>query len=453
MDNRCREHPASLPAKTPYYLLLFLIPLTKGIPEVVLSVAGLLILLILRWWRRFYALSPRRLRLQRGILLRHTTCIPLSRITTLTIERPLWLRIMGAAKVSVDTDAGTRWWADARLTVPNRHARLFLPESERGRVWRAAPWRLWLMAILSSDSFGGVLLLAAVFRQSSILLGEGIQEAVLNNLETAADMLALIPRTAALLILILVSGWLVGAIRHLLRHMPFTVYRGDATLTVYAGWLTRRIHCCALDAINYADRRQTLTACLLRKHMVYISCTGYGKDRNTLAVILPPCNGTYADRELAAMLPTLTAVAPTLRPCRGALWRYIRIPLFLLPVLPLCGQYVGILFPFWRELSHYLALIGTLPCLWLLAVRIIDRYRAGIGYADGKYTLCYARHLTLHQVTIPRHKIAAIQIRRTPWQRWKGTCDVTLYSYHEARHPHRVRHLSIQAVEKLFSTR
>lgn len=453
MHKRRREHPASLPAKAPYYLLLLLVPLTRGVTEAVLTAVGLLIYWILRRLWRFFTITPRGLRLERGLLLRQITHIPLSRITTLTIERPLWLRIVGAARILVDTDGGTRWAADARLTVPNRHARLFLPDSAEGTLWRPRALRLWLLAVLSSDSFGGVLLLVAILRQSSILLGEGIRDTVLDNLEAAAEMLTAIPRTAALLILILISGWLVGAARHLLRHLPFAVHRGEQTLTVYAGWLTRRIHCCALDAIHYTDSRQTLTGYLFRRHTVYISCTGYGKDKNTLAVIIPPGTRIQAQQELADMLPALIPVAVTLRPCRGALWRYIRLPLILLAALPVCGLVAGLLFPLWRELTRYLALMGVFPCLWLLAVGLIDRHRAGIGYADGKYTLCYARHLTLHRVTLPRHKVAAVRIRQSLWQRWRGTCDVTLYSYHESRRPHRVRHLSIQEVATLFPTR
>lgn len=450
MDKRRREHPASLPPHISYYLLFLLIPLIRGVTEAVLTAAGLLFYWILHRLRYFYTITPRGIILERGILLRRTVHIPLSGITTLTITRPLWLRLLRAAHILVDTDGGTRWAADARLTVPNRCARLFLPDSEGGTLWRPRQRRLCLLAVLSSDSFGGVLLLSAVLRQSSILLGEGIQQTVLNNLEAAADMLTIIPRTAALLILILLCGWLVGALRHLLRHLPFAVHRGEQTLTIYSGWLTRRIHCCSVDAIHYTDIRQTLTACLCRRHTVYISCTGYGKDKHTLAILLPPGTRKQTREELTAMLPSLTPAEMRLRPCRGALWRYIWLPLTLLALLPLCGWGAGLLFPLWRGLILYLTLMGLFPCLWLLAVGIIHRYRAGIGYADGRYTLCYARRLTLHRVTLPRHKVAAVRVRQSPWQQWRGRCDLTLYSYHESRRPHRVRHLSIQEIRTLF---
>lgn len=459
-----REHPAAIPGHFPQYLLLLLLPLVRGvryirIPDgfprwlrgtwIDLTAIGLLLLLpALAWWRRTYDLTPERIRLRRGLIWRRTTYIPLGLVTTLTVERPLWLRMLGAARVAADTDAGNHRMADIRLTVGKARAGLFLPETGEGYTLPISPGRVWLLALLASDSLSGVLLLATVFRQSGILLGEGLQQTLLDNLEAAADAIAVIPRTAALLTLVLLVGWLVGTGRHLLRHLPFSVCRHRDNLTLRAGLLSYRTHCCAVSAINYADRRQTLAAYLLRLHTVYISCTGYGKDKNTLAVLLPPARHRQSHRELRTVLPAFAPARITLRPVRGALLRYIRLPLLLLAAVPPVGQTARVLFPLWRELITYLCLMAVLPCLWLLTVRVLDRCTAGLGHAHGRYTLCYSRRLTLHRVTVPDHKVAAVHVRQSLWQRRRGTCDVKVYSYHEFRHPHRVRHLRLEDVHK-----
>ena len=462
-----REHPAAIPEHSVRYLLLLLPPLLRGmryirIPDgfpqwlrgtwIDLTAAGLLLILpILAWWRRTYDVTPERLRLQRGLIWRRTAYIPLGLVTTLTVERPLWLRMLGAAHVAADTDAGSHRTADVRLTVGREQANLFLPQTDGGYTLPIAGWRVWLLALLASDSFSGILLLATVFRQSGILLGEGLQQALLDNLEAAADAIAIIPRTAALLTMLLMAGWLLGTGRHLLRHLPFSVCRHEDTVTLRAGLFDYRTHGCAVGAIHYADRRQTLTARLLKLHTVYISCTGYGKDKNTLAVLLPPARAGQIQRELAALLPTITPIPLTLRPARGALLRYMRLPLLLLAAIPPTGQVARALFPLWQELILYLCLMATLPCLWLLAVRVLDRCSAGLGHADGRYTAVYSRRLTLHRVTIPAHKVAAVHIRQSLWQRRRGICDIKLYSYHEFRHPHRVRHLRIDEVRQLIN--
>ena len=461
---RRREHPLAIPGHIPYYYLLLLLPLLRGVWYIRLPdgfprwlrgawfdgavIALLLALSAMAWIKRTYDVSQHRLRLCRGIFWTRTTLIPLQLVTTLTVERPLWMRPFGAVRVSADTDAGNHRLADLRLTVWRQQADLFLPDAEDGMYLRVKSWRIWLLCLLSSDSFGGLLLLTAALRQSSVILGEGIRNKVMHNLENAADMLVAIPRTAAVLMLILAVGWVTGTVRHLLRHLPFVLCRREDTLTVYMGQLTRRVHCCAVEAINYVDIRQTLTAHLLKVYTVYISCTGYGKDKNTLAVAIPPCRRITAEWRL--LFPHLKPCAVGLRPAKGALLRYIRLPLVLLLVLPFAGQAVGWVFPIWRELATYLSLLGLLPCLWLGAVRIAARRVAGVGYHDAQVWLCYARRLSLHRVTVPRDKVAAVHIRQSLWQRRRGTCDLRVYSHHEFRRPHKVRHLKYDEVKELL---
>lgn len=461
---RRREHPIAIPGHIPYYYLLLLLPLLRGIWYIRLPdgfprwlrgawfdgavTLALLALSAIAWKRRTYDISPHRLRLCRGIFFTRTTLVPLRWVTTLTVERPLWMRPFGAVRVSADTDGGNHKFADLQLTVWRQQAKLFLPESEDGIYHHAKAWRIWLLSFLSSDSLGGLLLLTAALRQSSVILGEGIRNKVMNNLENAADMLAAIPRTAALLILILAIGWVAGTVRHLLRHLPFALCRRKDTLTIYTGRFTRRIHCCAVDAVNYVDMRQTLPAHLLKVYTVYISCTGYGKDKNTLAVAIPPCR--QVGEEWRLLFPHLRPCAVTLRPAKGALMRYVRWPLMLLLLLPVIGRTAGNLFPLWRELVIYLSLLAALPCLWLGIVRIAAHRVAGVGYANKQYSLCYARGLSLHRVAVPAEKVAAVHIRQALWQRHRNVCDLRIYSNHEFRRPHKVRHLKYDEVKQLL---
>jgi len=461
MNRPHREHPAVLPLRLSLYLWLFILPLIRGIhllgmpgdipgwlhshlPDrlVALFVTGTAVTL---WWHRTYTLSRHSLILRRGVLLRRTTRIPLSHITTLIVERPLWLRLSGGARVVADTDAGNHRMADLRLLVPRGRIAVFLPDSNRVHV-HAAGWRLFLLSVLSSDSLGGFLLLVTVLRHGSILLGEGLRHTVLNNLETAAEALALIPKTAAIVTVALAAAWLVGTVRLFLRHLPFRVCRTQDTLTVYTGFFTRRIHCCALGAVNYLDRQQTLTAYLLGLHIGYINCTGYGKDRNTRAVLIPPCRRAILRLEEELFLPTMSHHILSIHPAKGALLRYWRWPLILLAALPFAVWVGTMLFPHWRSLFTYLALMAVLPCLWLLAVCWIDRRTAGVGVDNGCFCLSYSRFLTLHRVTLPRHKVAMIRIRQSFWQKRKSICDIKVYSHHEFRRPHPVKHLPMKEV-------
>lgn len=467
MSRPQHEHPAALPHRLSFFFWLFLPSLIRWVhflgldgqlPQWLQSylpdrLMGLLLIsgAVALWWRRTYALSHHSLVLRRGVILRRTTHIPLSYITTLTIERPLWLQFFGGARVVADTDAGNHRMADLRLMVRRSQIALFLPDNNRVR-FRAAGWRTLLLSVLSSDSLGGFLLLITVLHHSSVLLGEGLRHTVMANLESAAEAVALIPKTAALIILALAAAWLTGTIRLLLRHLPFRVCRTQDTLTIYTGLFTRRFHCCALGAINYLDRQQTLTTHWLGLYTGYISCTGYGKDRNTRAVLIPPCRYAQVTLEATLFLPTMAHHQRSLRPGKGALWRYGRLPLSLLVLLPLAGWLIAHRFPLWQTLILYLTLAATLPCLWLLGVRWVDRRTAGLGYAKGCFCLSYSRYFTLHRVTIPRSKVSLVLIRQSLWQKRTGTCTVKIYSHHEFRRPHPVHHLPLDSVLTLLDS-
>ncbi|MBE6807208.1 MAG: hypothetical protein E7527_04260 [Ruminococcaceae bacterium] len=465
MNRPHREHPAVLPLRLSLYLWLFLLPLIRGVH--LLGVPGdipawlkshlpdrLVALLVIvtavtLWWHRTYTLSRHSLVLRRGILWRRTTRIPLPLITTLTVERPLWLRLSGGARVVADTDAGHHRLADLTLLVTRRQSGIFLPDANRIR-FRASGGRIFLLSVLSSDSLGGFLLLITVLRHGSILLGEGLQKTVFDNLQSAAEAQAVIPKTAAIVALALTAAWLTGTVRLFLRHLPFRVCRTADTLTVYTGFFTRRVHCCALGAVHYLDRRQTLSAYLLGLFTGYVSCTGYGKDRNTRAVLIPPCRPARLCLEERLFLPALAHHSLSIHPAKGALWRYWQGPLCLLGALPLGAFLGGYLFPHWRHLIAYLAAMAALPCLWLLLVRWADRRTAGLGCEAGCFCLSYSRFLTLHRVTLPRDKVALILTRQSLWQKRRGLCTIKIYSHHEFRRPHPVRHLPLDEVLRLL---
>ena len=447
------------------FLYLLPVPLIRGLLHIhspqglytwlrggwidLLAAALLLLLAGLAWWRHTYRLTTDSLTLRRGILLRRTTVIPLRHITTLTAERRLLYRPFGAVQVTVDTEAGYHRIADATLLVGRQQEALFLPAENAASGLRPVAGRLVLLSLLFSNSLSGILLLAVLLRQLGILLGESVQQLVLDNLQAAADRVAIIPRTAALLGLILLGGWLVTAAGHLLRHLPFTARQQGETLVISTGWLTRRTHTCGLDAVHYTDHRQTLAARLLKKTTIYISCTGYGKDKNTLAVLIPPTGYARAERELAGLLPERMPVPVTVRPTPTALWRYCRAPALVGLGIGLFGQRLVALLPTWATVAAPLVWLGIIPCLWLLAVRLLALRHTGIGYQKGRLTLCLCRRLTLHQVTVPLSHITAVQVRQSPFQRWFGRCDVLVYTANEYRHPHRIRQLPLDAVEKL----
>ena len=466
-----RQHPVAMLQYTFRYLFILLVPLLRGVGVITgpadlyhwirgtwidLSAIFLLLLLpLLEWRQHAYALTEEGFILRRGLLLQRESIIPRRYITTLTVERPFYLRILGAVRIAVDTDAGSNLYADFRLTVGCKQARCLL-ESQRPQAdtpahsYRPSWYGVVILSLLASDSFSGVLLLATTLQQVGIQLGEGFQRQIINNLETVSGYVTILPRTAALIALVLLLGWAVAAIRTMLRLLPFRVSRQGNALTVRTGLLVRRDHICTVPSINYVDMRQSLLSKLLRLHMVFISCIGYGKGKNALSVLLPAAPVSAAREEIQALLPEFNYRKISLKAARFSLFRYCLLPLWGIALLYPACILLQRLFPQWQELIYYLDFMAYIPFVWLLVVKLIDRYTAGLAYEDGFFTLRYSRRFTFHTMLLPRNKVVAYTLRQTPFQKWADTCDVLIFTYNEKRLYHRIKNIPLSPAEALL---
>ncbi|HZG47492.1 MAG TPA: PH domain-containing protein [Allosphingosinicella sp.] len=76
----------------------------------VLIAVGLLLVMLagafLRWWRFTYEVREREIVIQQGLLSRQRRVIPFDRVRDIAIERPLLARLVGTAKVRIETGGG-----------------------------------------------------------------------------------------------------------------------------------------------------------------------------------------------------------------------------------------------------------------------------------------------------------------------------------------------------------
>ena len=102
---------ASLPA-----LLVILFPLlrnpdsTENVTSLVLAVLyGVFALpaILLQYWRFSYRITPKQIVIQNGVLNRKNRSIPIERVQNIQIERNLFARLFGIAKVKIETAGST----------------------------------------------------------------------------------------------------------------------------------------------------------------------------------------------------------------------------------------------------------------------------------------------------------------------------------------------------------
>ncbi len=457
-----RQHPIAILRYSFRYLFLLSVPLIRGLRYIntpqglytwargtwidLVAIMLLLILPFLLWRRHTYCLTDEGFILRRGVVLHSETVIPRHHVSTLSVERPFFLRPLRAARIAIDTDAGDRFRADFTLTVGEQHARDILAERQKTdetirHRFRAHWVHIVVLSLLASNSLSGVLLLATAFYQSGRLLGEAYREQLVGNLTDAANYIRVIPRTAAFIVLVVIIGWSIAAIRNLLRHLPFWATRYETLLAIRNGGLTRRDHLCSVSSIHYLDCRQTIFCKLFRLQIVFIHCIGYGKGRDSLSLLIPASPMTRAEEQSRRLLPEFRPQAVTIRPASHSLLRYILYPLWGIALLYPVARIIAALFPLWQDVIMHLAHITYIPLVWAATVKILDRYTSGIGHGEGFVTLRYSRRLTFHTVTVPRKDIVAYRFRQSPFQRRRKTGDLIIQTYSEEPRRHRIRNI------------
>lgn len=247
---------ASLPA-----LLVILFPLlrnpssTENVTSLVLGVLyGLFALpaILLQYWRFSYRITPKQIVVQSGVLTRKNRSIPTERIQNIQIERSLVARVLGLAKVKIETagSSGTEGSLEyvsadeARIIrqavrsfqrdTPETDAQLQADEKTDAAEPAADPlFAMPLRRVLLSGAFRFSLLYLAVifsvleFFNPETLLQRFVRE---DRMDWLAELVLSHP-AAAIATTVLVAvllGWASGIAVHLARYYNFRLWlEGD----------------------------------------------------------------------------------------------------------------------------------------------------------------------------------------------------------------------------------
>lgn len=468
-----RTHPITIVEFISRYLILLLIPVIRGVYYLLtreqdfydwlggtwldmLVVALILGFSYFRWYFQRYTFDKWGLHVRQGFFVRRETLIPASTISTMSVEAPFYLRPLKAVRLTADTDAGFFRRADCRLTLSVEEARRLMDSRSaekpiKRRVYRPRWTDIAFLSIIVSNTLTGVIFLATFINKAGDILGEEFRRRILDGLEGIASRLTVfIPKTAAILALVLLGGWVVGFVRNFFHYINFTVRREEGTITVRSGWLTKREVSCRVDAVNYLDYRQSIITRLLRLYMVFIHCVGYGKGSNELSVLIPAADSRDCRHTLKMLLPELNGRPPQIRPPKGSLIRYCMLPFWGCVLVPCVAAVTAYFLPSWKQLIFFLGLMLTIPWAWWFLLRVIDRFTAGIAVSTRQMTLRYSWGYTFHTVIIPLERINYVRVRYSIFQKWSGNCDVLVYTYGELGRCHKVENLRLEDVKELL---
>lgn len=469
---RQRMHPVSIFENMSNFFWLLVFPVVRGLFTALrggfwkwlsgawfdLIIVGVIVFLaVMSWLFTTYQLLPNGIAFRRWFPFFQEQFLPYDKLTCSSAIQPVYYRPIGVAQLMLDTDAGSRRRHDFSLTLSWKRAEeiqehltnRLLDERQTRRAYRSGSFYVALLAFMSSNTMTGVVFFAALITQSGNLLGREFEERVIQGITDVAKQLAVgIPPVATLIGIVLVGGWVVSFVLNVIRNYNFYAARQGAQITVRSGLLRRKHSMLSVARINVLESRQSLLTKWFGVHSVFAHCSGYGKAKNELAVLIPAVSRGKLRKSSGLIVPEFGFSKRRLRPERKTLSRFLFPPVMIMIGIA-AAMYIGWRFlpSFWDTILFLGLMLEVVP-LWWLGVKITSYFHTGIGYdkETNCYTLSYTYAYGFHSVAVPRNKVVRVMVRQSFFQRISHCCDVILNSYSEGGQRHVVPNLPYDAV-------
>lgn len=454
------------------FLFLLIIPILRGFlfalggnlkewlnsAELDIFIVVVIVLLaVLQWFFFTYRSDDTAIFIKKGFFIRNEIMIPMNKIITVACVNSFWIRIFSVRVVRCDTVSGYHTRSDFSLIVSKKESDILLKDyknkSNSCILSAYRPRTLYVVAIsfIMSNSFGGMILVATLIYQLGEIMGEQFSTRVYGTFEKFASTLALgFPPITAAIAYFLLFGWLFSFSLNILRYKNLTVNRSPDYIELSGGVLTIRNYHIAFKDISFIDIRQTVLTKILNFYSVFIYAVGSKKNKYDIATVIPSVSGKNLKPTFSSVFPEHTIVPVTIRPNKGALFKFITDPIYFCLGIPILSILISYFYPDWSEVIFYLAFMSMLPAVWFLILRLIDYFTSGIAKENGVYTLRCSSGFYLHTILVDEKKLSNVCLRQSIIQRFDGRCDVLISTFSDEMKRHHIRNLDKKEVLTLF---
>lgn len=458
-----RQHPIKILGYTTKNFWLLSIPLLRGLFYLrfdfqawvkgawfdILIVVLILCFAVVRWLCVYYSFSDDTFYFKKGIIFSSESAIRFTALTSVELEHSFWLRPFRASVLRIDTNCGGTKSSDVALTLKNRdidelteYYKNITPSDYVRKCYYPSRKNLVFFSFIFSNTLSGVILIVTLLTQGSKLVGKTIENRLINTISNISQIFIKgLPPAAMGISLLIGGGWLVSFITNLLRHWNFSCNRKGENILINSGYFTRRTNYLLEIKINYVDLRQSLLTIIFKISSVHIHCTGYGKGKNAIAVLVPITFKREVINTLRMLLPKFRTSERTIKPTKIQLGRFIFPPVCMLSILGLLMLFFIAVFPTWKSMTIFVFFIFLIPLIWLLFVKFVSAFTTGLGFCNGFVTAKYCRFYEYHSAIIPVDKITMVDIRQTYNQICTNNCNVVIYTHAEKTKKHKIKYM------------
>ncbi len=476
------EHPLKILKHSVKNIWLLIFPILRGIRSASLDfdafytwICGawfdLIILIIFigfgyfRWLFTWYRFDENHIRLMTGIFVKTVNSIPYKNISAVSSQYSFYLRPLKAAKVSIDTCAGTFGTVDMSLLVRRRDLKMLQKKFPEMKLRDKNPFKFkskWytivFFSFIFSSSLSGVIYLATFIFQAGRIVSDLMQMELSNMFKIAnnvsenvsAKVAVEIPPVALILGFILIGTWLFSFISNIFRYSGFVMKKDVHILRIVSGAFTKRIYHIMHEKINYVDLRQSLLMKIFNISSVNISCSGYGRSRYELPVLLPILTKNQTNKALDLLDFNKYLTDRKVKPERLSLWSYISVPTFFASAIPIAAYVASRFIPGISHILFSITVLTEIPLIWLIVVKIAAHFTTGITVEDDFCCIRYSRFYAFHTILADKSKLVKIQIFQDVIDEKIGRCRMDFYFNSELTKVNKVKGIKIADAKKII---
>ena len=476
MNDLRRQHPLYIVYAFSKYLVLLIFPLLRSLlllrgnvlawvrgAWMDLMVVFLIVLFgVVQWSAIQYSLRLKGIYVESGFFVQKARYLPFKNLSSVTLEAPFYLRPLKIVRLRMETDGGSRSQADAVLLLRRDRADEILAactkrlaEGEGGpkgvRTYHPRALYIAILSLITSNTLTGVLFAATFISQSGKVLGEAFEKLLMDSITRLIQILAFnLPPAAPMLAAVLLGGWGIAFLMTLVSHLGFRARREKRMLAVKVGVITKKEAYMAVERVNYVQLRQSLMTILCGFCSAFLNCTGYGKEKNEMAVLFPAVEKQDLRRTLRLILPEIKVSPRKYKPYIKVLTRFLIPPLTLMLVFAVLFGGLWYFFPGLRQLNLFFGIMAEIPAVWWLFVKIAAYFHVGIGVRGDSFTFRFTFGYAFYTVALHKDKIAKIETQQSLFQKMSKCSDVIIYPFSERQRRMRIHNIRQSEVEEFL---
>lgn len=472
----CREHPLKILRYSIKNIWLLIFPFLRGIytyhfdknwfyswvKGAWFDIAVLGIILVfgfIRWIFSRIDFTEDEIVRRDGVFIRVNTYIPYKNVSSVTVERPIYLAPFRAMRFRCDTRAGIFKTVDLKLLISRktmlaimRHMPNVDEEYKIKGIPQPTSLSVLLFSIFFSSGFSGTVYLATFFFKGGDIAYDIIGRSLnILTAETAKinDRLVLKIPTAAIFIgVFFIASWFLSFVVNVFRYGRFMVECDKDCMKVRYGIIDHKEYRIKTSHINYTDLRQNLIMKFIGAVAVHISCAGYGASKNRLPVLLP----VKLEKSLGKNLQVIgiySGIKNEYSAQPAGIGSYLLNPLIFGALIIPLHDMIAKLFPRFAELSFFVAVMLEIPTIWFIIVKFVALMTSGVAFYDDKIMIRCATWTSFHTVVSELDKIVKIELVQSYLQVFSGRCSMSIWFEGEEHKRFKIKAMKVEEVKKI----